>query len=245
MVAIGPGMKGKGCKGRSAAPTYELGASLDQTKHNTEESAEGCKKTRFLECPMLEKTVQQCDRVRKIMEEVMVHYGATFSVLTWRANGELHLKASHLSEVVTVPQSPGHTCYQLFNHIIDRDLPIIVYDVRGHETYGRISLPDFVRNIRFYVGCPLITHASTYIGTLCVVDCSRPRAEFSLRDVRILEEKARELVTAAEEHNSSAPSSGDPGVGLISKMSGADMSSLPTDAIVQSSGSSSDDKFVS
>lgn len=149
---------------------------------------------------MLEKTVQESEQVQRIMAEVTIHYDASFSVLTWRVDGELRLKASHLPDIFDAPQvsSPGE--YQLFNHTIDRDLPIIVYDVREHKVYGKIPKPEFASGARFYVAAPLMRPPLSYIGTLCVVDCCRPRAEFYLRDVRFLEEKAGELVTAAEEH---------------------------------------------
>lgn len=189
---------------------------------------------------MLEKTVHESDHVRKIMEEVRIHYRASFSVLTWRANGELHLKASHLPEVFTVPQAFGSSGYQLFNHTIDRDLPIIVNDVQEHDVYGNAPMPEVATPTRFYIGAPLIAQSTAYIGTLCIVDSSRPRAEFYLRDAGFLEEKARELVAAAEEHNSSEPSSGGPGGSGINNLSGTDVPPAPKDVDVRTTGSSDD-----
>lgn len=165
--------------------------------------------TRFLNCPELERAVRGSDQVRNIMDEVTVHYGASFSVLTWRSQGDLCLKANHLEDVFCVPQAQTLGEYQLFNHTIDRDLPIVVYDVAQHEVYGKVALPDFANPTRFYVAAPLISPTAEYVGTLCVVDSDRPRAEFYMRDVAFLEQKARELVKAAEEYSTLLQSSGE------------------------------------
>ncbi|CAK0804782.1 unnamed protein product [Prorocentrum cordatum] len=193
-----------------ADDTYELGASLEWLRQDTEDSSEGRRAIRFMECPMLEKTVQVSDRVRRIMEDVVVHYSASFSVLSWRADGELHLKASHLPDVIRAPQASGSSGYQLFNHTIGRALPVVVNDVQVHDVYGEARLPEFAKPTRFYMAAPLIARSAAYIGTLCVVDSCRPRAEFHLRDARFLVESAGELVASAEEHNVRAPAVGDP-----------------------------------
>jgi GAF domain-containing protein len=144
------------------------------------------------QCPELNNLVQRDARVKAVLEQAREHCGGTEGILTWREGDELvFLKGAGLLRW-RGPRAPDSQ-YQLFNHTISRDLPIVINDVQGHEWYGRCARPPFIQVPRFYVAAPLV-YDGQLIGTLCVTDAQKPRAQYSLDEADFLVHKAAELV---------------------------------------------------
>jgi GAF domain-containing protein len=156
----------------------------------------------FIECPGFEQMVSHSHRIGEVMDEVARYYHADLCILTWREQGRLCFKAGDRMGTIDVPRRRAGRFrhdYHLFNHVIARELPIIVPDVQQDEAYRWVSLPPpFTSGVRFYAAAPLVHGCATFIGTLCILDFTRPRANFRLDAADFLVEKANELVAIAE-----------------------------------------------
>mmetsp|Transcript_90740 Transcript_90740/g.256467 ORF Transcript_90740/g.256467 Transcript_90740/m.256467 type:complete len:293 (+) Transcript_90740:37-915(+) len=155
----------------------------------------------FPECPCFGRAVRGCRAVSAVLVEVARHYDVDLCVLTWRDGGRLCFTAGAVASVSHAPLRA--TCewspYQLFNHTIGRELPVIIADVEQDDTYGRVDPAPFATSIRFYAAAPILCAPGAYAGTLCVVDSRRPRTDFCLSDAAFLREKAAELMESVRD----------------------------------------------
>lgn len=156
----------------------------------------------FVECSGFEQVVSHTPRIGEILDEVSRYYHADLCMLTWREQGRLCFRAGdRIGSIDVPPRRPWkyESDYQLFNHVIPRELPIIIPDVQLDEAYRTVTLPPpFTSGVRFYAAAPLIRELATFIGTLCILDFTRPRANFQLSAADPLVERAHELVTIVE-----------------------------------------------
>lgn len=165
---------------------------------------------RFLDCPTFATQVQGNTQVREIMDELVRYYNVCRAVVTWRSHGELHFSVGDSVASSGIPRRWGHQEYQLFNHSIPRELPIIIYDVKNHDVYKKHVLPSLVTPVRFYAAAPLICGQGTYVGTLCIVDSLHPRPGFHLDESAYLVQKAAELVAVVGESVCLSEADGSP-----------------------------------
>lgn len=129
-----------------------------------------------------------------ILEEVARYYEVPKVVLTWRDAGLLcfHLHPGD-GLVLRVPKPIDSP---VFNHSIARQLPIIMNSDTASSSVPSWmrALPSCIQRPRFYAACPLVLSKSAYVGTLCIVDDSGSRPDFTLKDADLLVGKAKKLV---------------------------------------------------
>jgi hypothetical protein len=202
--------------GGERAPRVRVAAAADEIAQATTDRSMGAVATNpqgshdpgappravFIECPGFEQMVSHSHRIGEVMDEVARYYHADLCILTWREQGRLCFKAGDRMGTIDVPRRRPcrySSDYHLFNHVISRELPIIIPDVQQDEAYRTVTLPlPFTSPVRFYAAAPLIRAPCTFIGTLCIIDFTRPRANFQMSVTDFLVERANELVTIAE-----------------------------------------------
>lgn len=127
-------------------------------------------------------------RIREIIQRVCRHYSVPVAFIALERPDCLRLKACRGVSAQYVPLK------SVARHWVSRNLPIIIEDVDDMgETWSEDILVNGPVKMRFVTVAPLMSSASTCVGSLVIMD-EQPRCNFNLKDSDFLTQSAEAVM---------------------------------------------------